>query len=424
MDTDLGQYSKETVCEMCSVELDRISMVASLTEKDLSLLRQPKRRVNVNIPVRMDDGSTEVFPSFRIQYNTSRGPTKGGIRYHPGVDEEEVDELAFLMTLKCAVVNLPFGGAKGGVQVDPDRLSEGELERLSRAYVEEYKEVIGPQTDIPAPDMNTNAKIMAWMMDEYERIEGESAPGAITGKPPKLGGSEGRESATSFGGAVILDRYVENEGMDAENLDVAVQGLGNVGSYIVEFLDERGYNVVAVSDSSGAVHNPDGIDVAALLEDCRDEEITFSDFGDEITNDELLTMDVDVLVPAAIEDQITADNMEEIDADVILEMANGPTTPVADEFLSETGVTVIPDILANAGGVTVSYFEWVQNEANEYWTAEKVRKKLEEQMSVAFDDVRERRNEGEEERTWREAAYIHAVDSVLEAEGYRGNIDR
>jgi glutamate dehydrogenase/leucine dehydrogenase len=422
MDKDLGPHSKDTTCELCSVEIDRIRDADSLTDKDIDLLKQPKRRVNISIPVKMDDGSVEWFPSFRIQYNGARGPTKGGVRYHPGVDEDEVDELAFLMTLKCAVVDVPFGGAKGGVQVDPDELSEGELERLSRAYVEEYQDVIGPQKDIPAPDVNTNARIMAWMMDEYERLEGENAPGVITGKPVELGGSEGRETATSLGGAVIIDEYVKNEGLEAENLDVAIQGLGNVGSYLAEFLHERGYKVVAVSNSSGGVYNPDGLDIPEILKDLRDDGLTLTDYGDAITNDELLTMDVDLLVPAAIEDQITEENMDEIRADAVVEMANGPTTPTADEHLSEAGVDVIPDILANAGGVTVSYFEWVQNVSNEYWTAELVKEKLESKMRVAFDKTRQRRDE--DGGTWREAAYRHAIDSVLKAEQHRGNLDR
>jgi glutamate dehydrogenase/leucine dehydrogenase len=422
MDKELGQHGKEAVCELCSVEIDRIRKAESLTDDDIDLLRQPKRRVEVSIPVRMDDGSVERFPSFRIQYNGSRGPTKGGVRYHPDVDEEEVDELAFLMTLKCAVVDVPFGGAKGGVRIDPGELSESEVERLSRAYIEEYRDIIGPQKDIPAPDVNTNSEIMAWMMDEYERLEGERAPGVITGKPVELGGSEGRETATSFGGAVIVDEYVENEGLDADELDVAVQGLGNVGSYLVGFLHDRGYNVVAVSNHTGGVYDPDGLDVPDLLKDCRSESIDLSEFGDEITNDDLLTMDVDILVPAAIEDQITSENMEEVSADAVVEMANGPTTPVADEYLAETDIDVIPDILANAGGVTVSYFEWVQNVSNEYWTAENVREKLEDQMRVAFDKTRRRREEND--ATWREAAYLHAIDTVLGAERHRGNLER
>jgi len=424
MDSELGPHKKDTVCRVCSVELDKISEVELLTDRDINLLRQPKRRVNVNIPVRMDDGSIEVFPSFRIQYNHSRGPTKGGIRYHPDVDESEVDELAFLMTLKCAVVNIPFGGAKGGIQVDPDRLSEGEVERLSRAYIGEYHGVIGPQTDIPAPDVNTNARIMGWMMDEYERLGGRKTPGAITGKPPKLGGSKGREYATSLGGAVILDEFVEYKGWSVNGgLDVAVQGLGNVGSFLAEFLDERGYNVVAVSNSSGGIYNPDGLDVSGLLEQYREGASIFGYGTDEITNDELLTLDVDVLVPAAIEDQITSENMEEVSADSVLEMANGPTTPGASDYLEQQGVPIIPDILANAGGVTVSYFEWVQNEANEYWSEKKVNEKLEEQMKTAFHDLRRVKQDGEE-KTWRKAAYINAVDSVLDAERRRGNISR
>jgi glutamate dehydrogenase/leucine dehydrogenase len=327
MDSDLGPHSTETTCEICAVELDRISEVAMLTEQDLELLTQPRRRVNANIPVRMDDGSVEVFSSFRIQYNSARGPTKGGIRFHPGVDESEVDELAFLMTLKCAVVGIPFGGAKGGIQVDPNELSAGELERLSRAYVAEYHDDIGPQTDIPAPDVNTDGQIMAWMRDEYERIEGEQAPGVITGKPVELGGSKGRESATSFGGAVILDAFVEHEGIDDSGIDVAIQGFGNVGSYLAKFLHERGYNVVAVSNAMGAIYDESGIDIPALFDQYERGEDLFALDAEKITNDELLTLDVDVLIPAAIEDQITSDNVADVQADAVLEMANGPTTP-------------------------------------------------------------------------------------------------
>jgi glutamate dehydrogenase/leucine dehydrogenase len=421
MDGELGQRGKGTACELCTTELDRVRGIDDLTDRDIKLLRQPKRRVNVSIPVRMDDGSIETFPSFRIQYNGSRGPTKGGVRYHPGVDEEEVDQLAFLMTLKCAVVNVPFGGAKGGVQVEPRELSEGERERLSRSYVQEYHDVIGPDKDIPAPDVNTDAQTMAWMMDEYERIEGERAPGVITGKPPAIGGSKGREYATSLGGAVVTDEFVEHSGM-GDGLDVAIQGLGNVGSYLAEFLDDRGYNVVAVSNSSGGVYDADGLDVEALLEGYREGE-PLAEFGEGITNDELLTLEVDVLVPAAIEDQITADNMADVRADAVVELANGPTTPEADEYLSDRGVAVVPDILANAGGVTVSYFEWVQNTTNEYWTEEKVNEKLGEKMRVAFDDVRRVKEEGDAE-TWRDAAYAYGVESVLDAESYRGNVSR
>ncbi len=424
MDDELGHRGTETMCEVCAIELDRVSEVAALADHDLGLLERPQREINVNLPVRMDDGSVEVFPSFRIQYNTARGPTKGGIRYHPAVDADEVEELAFLMALKCAVADIPFGGAKGGVQVDPSRLSEGELERLSRAYVEAYHRDIGPQRDIPAPDVNTDGQIMAWMRDEYEAITGAQAPGVITGKPPGLDGSEGRETATSLGGAVVLDRYVESQGLDAEGLTVAIQGFGNVGSHLARFLDERGYDVVAVSNAEGAVHDPAGIDVPALFEAYEVESDIFEASGDQITNADLLTLDVDVLVPAAIEDQITESNMRDIEASAVLEMANGPTTPEADACLAEQGVPVIPDILANAGGVTASYFEWVQNTTNEYWSEARVQEKLATQMGTAFDNIRALKSESPGVDSWREAAYTHAVETVLSAEEYRGNLAR
>ncbi|WP_436900722.1 Glu/Leu/Phe/Val family dehydrogenase [Halovenus halobia] len=421
MDSELGPKGVETVCEVCQVELDRISEVAQLTEQDIELLRQPRRRINANIPVRMDDGSIDVFPSFRIQYNGARGPTKGGIRFHPGVDEEEVDELAFLMTLKCAVVDIPFGGAKGGVQVDRKELSVGELERLARAYIREYHDVVGPQSDIPAPDMNTDAQIMAWMRDEYEQVAGHQAPGVITGKPPALGGSEGRNSATSLGGAEILDAFVRHEGLD-KSLDIAVQGFGNVGSHLALFLHERGYNIVAVSNAAGGIYDETGLPIPDLFEGYENEQDLFDVDAAELSNDELLTLDVDVLVPAAIEDQITDANMADIRADVVLEMANGPTTPQADQYLADNGVQIIPDILANAGGVTVSYFEWVQNTTNEYWTEETVQEKLRTQMQTAFEDVAARKTEADREKSWREAAYAKSVDAVLTAEGYRSNM--
>jgi glutamate dehydrogenase/leucine dehydrogenase len=422
MDTDIGTAGTETLCEVCAVELDRVAEVQRLSDRDLDLLQRPKREVNVNVPVRMDDGDVRVFPSFRIQYNTARGPTKGGIRFHPDVDADEVEELAFLMALKCAVANIPFGGAKGGVKVDPDELSTGELERVSRAYIKEYHGDIGPQTDIPAPDVNTDEQIMAWMRDEYEQITGAQAPGVITGKPPALSGSEGREYATSFGGAVVIDEFVgETDAVD-DDPTVAVQGFGNVGSYLARFLAERGYTVVAVSNAQGAIYDESGVDVASLFERFDSDEDLFEFGAERITNDELLTLDVDLLVPAAIEDQITVDNVDEVRAAAVVEMANGPTTPDADRSLAERGVPVVPDILANAGGVTGSYYEWVQNTTNEYWSERRVREKLDEHMRTAFADLREikRRTGG----TWREAAYVRAVDSVLEAEQYRSNVSR
>jgi glutamate dehydrogenase/leucine dehydrogenase len=424
MDTDLGPTGTETLCDVCTTELDRVSKIGRLADRELDLLRQPKRRINVNIPIRMDDGNVEVFPSFRIQYNTARGPTKGGIRYHPSVNADEVDELAFLMSLKCAVANIPFGGAKGGIQVNPSRLSEGELERLSRAYIKEYHRNIGPETDIPAPDVNTDGRIMAWMRDEYESITGRQAPGVITGKPVELGGSEGREYATSLGGAVILDEFVNEVGMTREGTTVAVQGFGNVGSYLAKFLHEREYDVVSVSNVDGGIHDSSGIDMPALFDAYESSDDLFEFGASEITNADLLTLDVDVLIPAAIENQITEANVAEVQADAVLEMANGPTTSPADEHLTERGIPVIPDILANAGGVTASYFEWVQNTTNEYWTEERVREKLATQLGEAFADLREIKTASKTTRTWREAAYTRAVESVLQAEAYRGNVAR
>jgi glutamate dehydrogenase/leucine dehydrogenase len=422
MDTDLGPAGTETLCDVCTTELDRASEAGTLADRELGLLQQPKRRINVNIPIRMDDGSVEVFSSFRIQYNTARGPTKGGIRYHPAVNADEVDELAFLMSLKCAVANIPFGGAKGGIQVDPSRLSEGELERLSRAYVQEYHKNLGPQTDIPAPDVNTDERTMAWMRDEYESITGRQTPGVITGKPVELGGSEGRESATSLGGAVILDAFVNDAGLTQNGTTVAIQGFGNVGSYLAQFLHDRGYDVVAVSNVDGGIYDSSSIDVPALFESYETSDDLF-EFGTErLSNADLLTLDVDVLIPAAIENQITEDNVADIRADAVLEMANGPTTSRADEHLNEREIPVIPDILANAGGVTASYFEWVQNTTNEYWTAETVREKLTTQLREAFVDLRELKTASDTTRTWREAAYINAVESVLRAEEYRSNV--
>ncbi|MDY6788570.1 MAG: Glu/Leu/Phe/Val dehydrogenase [Candidatus Nanohaloarchaea archaeon] len=428
MDKELGEKGGTSICEVCSIQLDKVSEAKMLTSKELYVLKHPKRVVNANIPVRMDDGSIKVFPSFRIQYNDARGPTKGGIRYHPQVSAEEVEELAFLMTLKCAVVNIPYGGAKGGIRVDPTELSEGELERLSRAYISHYHELVGPERDIPAPDINTGPKIMGWMLDEYERIQGEKSPGVITGKPQKIGGSRGRTYATSLGGAVILDEFAKDQGWDKKDLEVAIQGFGNVGSNLAEILHDKGYNVVAVSDAEGGIHNPDGIDVPALMEKYEtDGDLEKAEDAEEITNEELLTMDVDVLVPAAIEDQIHKDNMEDISASAILEMANGPVTPEADDHLKGE-IPIIPDILANAGGVTVSYFEWLQNLANEYWTEDKVRKKLKKYMKESYRDVKEVKEEEEKKEgeleTMREAAYILAVNRVLDAESQRGNLSK
>lgn len=418
MDDELGTAGQEKMAEMAGIELERITSVTGHSEAEVESLKYPRRRMNANIPVRMDDGSIRVFPAFRIQYNTARGPAKGGIRFHPSVDESEVDELAFLMSLKCAVADLPFGGGKGGVIVDPNELSVGELERLSRGYIDEFFPILGPQKDIPAPDVNTNARIMGWMLDEYERIAGRQSPGVITGKPLTLGGSEGRESATSFGGAVITDAFVDREGWGDRDLTVAIQGFGNVGSFLAVFLDERGYDVLAVSNEHGGLYREDGLDVQRVFDMERDGEDILEGPGEVITNDELLTMDVDILLPSAIENQLTADNMTDIQAAAIVELANAPTTPAADAYFNEQGIPVIPDILANAGGVTTSYFEWVQNTSNEYWPREIVQEKLERKMRTAFDAIASVKDE-DPSRSWRDAAYTHAVEEILAAEHAR-----
>jgi glutamate dehydrogenase/leucine dehydrogenase len=422
MDRELGNKDHETICEHCSLELDRISEAELLTDRDLSVLRSPERVISVNLSVKMDDGSIEHFPSFRIQYNDARGPTKGGIRFHPSVDQDEVEELAFLMTLKCAVVNIPYGGAKGGIIVNPHEISDTELERLSRTYIDAYHGFIGEQQDIPAPDINTDQQIMGWMLDQYEKVEGEKQPGAITGKPPKLGGSKGRSYATSLGGAIVLEQFVDDRDWDKKELDIAIQGFGNVGTHLARILDERGYTVVAVSDADGGIYDPNGLAIQKLLDQYETEgDLTKMEGVEAISNSDLLTMDVDVLVPAAIEDQINEDNMEDVQASSILEMANGPTTPTADGRLADQGVPIIPDILANAGGVTVSYFEWLQNISNEYWEEEKVNDKLEEYMKKAYRAVKEVKEQ--KECRMREAAYIRAIQRVLEAEKYRGNVE-
>lgn len=420
----VGSYGVDAICERCVTELDRVADLESLADQELDLLQQPRRRLNANLPVRMDDGSIEVFPSFRIQYNDARGPTKGGIRFHPSVDEDEVDELAFLMALKCAVVDLPFGGAKGGVVVDPNDLSEGELERLSRAYIAEYKDVIGPDRDIPAPDINTDAQVMAWMRDEYEQQVGEHAPGVITGKPLQLGGIEGRESATAYGGAVLFQEFVESIDLGTPpELDVAIQGFGNVGGNLARLLDEKGINIVAVSDVAGGTYDSSGLDIQSLYNSREQVDHLASIDGEEITNEDLLTLDVDVLIPAAIEDQITMENVADLQASAIIEMANGPTTVRADEYLATTDVPVLPDILANAGGVTTSYFEWVQNTSNEAWSKQQVQSRLADRMRAAFGQVRQTRV-ANDDWTWREAAYVTAVDTILDAEQFRGNLSR
>ncbi len=418
MDIDLGNNSMETLCKTCSIQLDKIKNGGRFIDKK-EILKTPRKTFTANIPLKMDDGSVEIFPAFRIQYNDARGPTKGGIRFHQNVSQEEVKKLAFLMTIKSAVVDIPFGGGKGGVKVNPSKISESEKERLSREYIRHFHRFIGPEQDIPAPDVNTNEKIMGWMTDEYEKIKGRKLPGILTGKPLSLGGSKGRSYATSLGGAIILEEYLKEESID--RVEVAIQGFGNVGSNLAKILHDKGHKIVAVSDAEGGIIDNEGIDIMDLYGKYDgDGDLSKMKDVEEISNKELLELDVDVLIPAAIENQIHEENVDKIKANIILEMANSPVTTEADKVLENSNTVVIPDILANAGGVTVSYFEWLQNISHEYWTEEQVNNKLKAYMVRAFKQVRE--TSENDECGLREAAYILGIRRVLEAEKSRGNL--
>lgn len=375
-------------------------------------LKDPKRFVEVNFPVEMDSGDTEIYKGFRSQHSVARGPGKGGIRFSPHVNEDEVKALSLWMSLKCAVADIPYGGAKGGVVVDPSELSESEEQRLSRRYIDAIAEVIGENRDVPAPDMNTSGKHMAWMMDEYSEDNRENIPGVITGKPVEAFGSKGRAEATGYGAVYIIEKMIEEKNLNPENLTAAVQGFGNAAAPAIEKLDELGVKVVAVSDSSGATYSETGFRYADLTQ-CRENHGTVCKVGEEISNEELLELDVDFLVPAAIEGVITEENADDIKADYIVEVANGPTTREADEILEENDVEMIPDILANSGGVTVSYYEWVQNRTGEYWEREKVLDKLRENIQDAYTQFQKKRDE--DEIYGRQAAYMIATEKIVKA---------
>ncbi|MBI2756411.1 MAG: Glu/Leu/Phe/Val dehydrogenase [Chloroflexi bacterium] len=400
-------------------QLDRAAAVLKPDPDALAPLRHPRRQAIVSIPVKMDDGHLRVFEGYRVLYDTSRGPGKGGIRYHQDVDLEEVKALAAWMAWKCAIVNIPFGGAKGGVAVDPLKLSEGELERLTRRYVSEIFELIGPAIDIPAPDVGTSPRVMAWVMDTFSMKRGYVEPGVVTGKPIALGGSSGRVEATGRGLLFITRETLRKVGATLEGSRVAVQGFGNVGSNAATLLHAVGAKVVAVSDVSGALHAPGGLDMPSVLSYYR-ENHHLQGYPDAalIDNDTLLRLPVDVLLPAAMDGQITASNAAEIQAKVVIEGANGPTTADADEILARHGVRVVPDILANAGGVVVSYFEWVQDRYGFFWAESDVNQRLEDSMVQAFDAVWAASvRHGVDLRT---AAYTVAVERILEARRLRG----
>lgn len=376
-------------------------------------LRHPKRCLEVAIPVRMDDGSQRIFTGYRCRHDDTRGPGKGGIRYHPGVTADEVRALAFWMTFKCATVGIPYGGAKGGIVVDPRRLSAVELERLSRGYIRAIADMIGPDRDIPAPDVYTNAQIMAWMADEYGAIVGHPCPAVITGKPVPLGGSLGRDDATGRGGYYILKELQAARGLEPSNTTIAIHGFGNAGQHLARLAHADGFRVVAAGDSRGAIYNASGIDVEALSAH-KDAGRRVGEFqGKGITNDALIELDVDVLVPAALENTITGSNAPRVRARYIIELANGPTTADADGILQKAGCQVYPDILANAGGVTVSYFEWVQNRTGYAWTLEEVHSRLREIMVREFRAIHAL-HVGRKIPV-RTATYAHALNRLAEA---------
>ncbi|MCI0584585.1 MAG: Glu/Leu/Phe/Val dehydrogenase [Chloroflexi bacterium] len=383
------------------------------------VLREPRREFTVHFPVHMDDGSVRVFTGYRVQHNLGRGPAKGGIRYHQDVSIDEVKALAMWMTWKCAVVGIPYGGGKGGVIVDPKQLSMRELEALTRRFFTEIEVLVGPEKDIPAPDVNTNAQIMAWMMDTYSMHAGYTVPGVVTGKPISLGGSEGRNEATARGTVYCIVEAARHLGIELKKAKVSVQGFGNAGSIAAELMVQEGSTVVAVSDSTGGIHNPNGLDIAKVI-NWKKEHGTVQGFpgAADISNPEVLEVECDILIPAALENQITAKNAGNIKARLIAEAANGPTTPEADEILWKNSKFMIPDILCNAGGVTVSYFEWVQDLNRDHWSEDVVNAKLKEIMVKAFTSVLAIARR--EQCYMRTAAYLLAVQRVADAMQMRG----
>jgi len=405
--------------EAQAARFDEAAKRLKLDEGIWKVLRYPSREIIVHIPVNMDDGSIEVFTGYRVQHSVARGPAKGGIRYAPDVSLDEVRALASWMTWKCAVVNIPFGGAKGGVICDPKNMSQGELERMTRRYTASLIEFIGPEKDVPAPDMNTNEQTMAWIMDTYSMHMGQTVTSVVTGKPVNIGGSRGRREATGRGVSIVCDQALKHLNMTPESTTVIVQGFGNVGSNSAKLLWEKGYKVIGIGEYDGALFNPNGIDISELLEYRAKNGVIHGFPGaDPADKDDLLTRKCDVLIPAATENVITSKNADRIKARILCEGANGPTTTVADEILASKGVFVIPDILANAGGVTTSYFEWVQDRMGYFWTEDEVNQRLERIMIDSFDDVLHYSiAHGVNNRI---AAYMLAIDRVAYTTKQRG----
>lgn len=407
--------------KIAQAQLDECAEKLGLDKATHELLREPMKELIMSIPVKMDDGTTKVFKAFRVQYNGARGPTKGGLRWHPNETLDTVRALAAWMTWKTALVDIPLGGGKGGVVCNPKEMSEAEKERLARAYMRAVSGVVGVMQDVPAPDVYTTPQIMAWMMDEYEAIRREHHPGVITGKPIQIGGSQGRNDATARGGVYCVREAAKRLGVDLPNATFAIQGFGNAGQFAATLTKEilGTSRLVAVSDSKGGIYNPDGIEPLDIVKwKLRNGKVGGFPGTKEITNEELLELDVDILYPAALENVIVGDNAERIRAKILCELANGPTTPEADKILYKNGVHIIPDFLANAGGVTVSYFEQVQNTYNYYWPLEEVYEKLEQKMSTAYNNVYEMHKK--EKVHMRLAAYMIAVSRVAEACKLRG----
>jgi glutamate dehydrogenase len=401
-------------------QLDMAAEKLNLDPGVHAILREPMRTLEVNFPVKMDDGTVKVFKGYRAQHNDAIGPAKGGIRFHPSVTMDEVKALSMWMTFKSGVLGLPYGGGKGGVVVDPQTLSQTEIERLSRAYFAAISSIVGPDKDIPAPDVNTNPQIMAWMMDEYSKYAGGVChPGVVTGKPIIAGGSLGRSEATGRGCVIIIREAAKRLGMSLKGATAVIQGFGNVGSATARLLAKEGAKIIAIMEIDGGIYNPDGIDPEDVLE-YRKKAGTINGYpgSRKIGNEELFALDCDILVPAAMENQITKENAGQIKAKLVAEAANGPTTPEADEILSKKGIMLTPDILTNAGGVTVSYFEWVQNFMNYYWTEEEVNSKLEQKMVEAFDYIYQMSQDYKV--NMRVAAYMASISRVAEAIKVRG----
>lgn len=399
--------------ENAMFQLERATLVKKFDKKLLKILSKPNREITISIPVERDSGETEIFEGYRVQYNNALGPYKGGIRYHQDTDIDEVRALAFWMTLKCAVVNIPMGGGKGGITVDPKKLSKNEIEKLSRGWIKLMSPIIGPKIDVPAPDVNTNPEIMSWMVDEYQKITGDKTGAVITGKPISEGGSEGRTAATGLGGFYVFEKMKEKLKLP-ESCNIVIQGFGNVGGHAAEILENHGHHIIAISDSKGAILKKDGINIKELNNYKKaNGQIKGFPGSVEITNQELLELECDVLIPAALENQITEKNAQNIKTKLILELANGPTTPEADDILLSRGIVVAPDILANAGGVTVSTFEWEQNLKNEHWNEKEVYQKLKIIMDKATENIWQKSIELKTDI--RRSAFIVALERIEKA---------